>query len=49
MKETEKGTVKEAITIVAQLVHHGPIKPNGLSDYAFTGRADRQPGGTELC
>lgn len=49
MKETDKGTVKEAIFMVVQLVHHIPIKPNGLGDCTVTGRADGHTGGTGPC
>lgn len=46
MKETDKGTVKVAIFTAVQLVHHSPIKPNGLSDCTVTGGADGHTGGT---
>lgn len=48
MKETDKGTVKEAIFMAAPLVHHSPIKPNGLGDCTVTGRADGHTGGTGI-
>lgn len=48
MKESDKGTVKEAIFMVAQLVHHRPIKPNGLVDCTVTGRANGHTGVTWL-
>lgn len=40
MKESDKGTVKEAIFMAVQLIHHRPIKLNGLGDCSVTGRAD---------
>ena len=40
MKESNKGTVKEAKFMAVRLVHHRPIKPNGVGDCTVTGRAN---------
>lgn len=40
MKESDKGMVKEAVFMAEQLVHHGPIKANGLGDCTVAGRAN---------
>lgn len=49
MKETDKGTVKEAVFMAPLLVHRRPIKTNGLGDCTVTGGADEHAGGTVLC
>ena len=49
MKETDKGTVKEAVFMAARLAHRSPIKTNGLGDCTVTGGAGEHTGGTALC
>lgn len=50
MKESDgKKKVKEAVFMAALLVHHRPIKPNGLWGCAVTGRTDRYTGVTGIC
>lgn len=49
MKESDKGTVKEAVFMMEGLVDHRSIKPNGLGDCAATNMADGHTGGTGLC